>query len=346
MKYRTLGKTGLKVSEIGIGTWQLADDPNCWVGADLKESLQSLHRYAELGGNFIDTAWIYGYSHTDGRHRSHELIARFLKESGLRDKLVIASKVPPKNMQWPAFKGTPISEVFPEEWIIKCVDDSLRSLGIEALDLMQFHVWQDDFVDHDEWKNTIQKLTRAGKVRHWGISANDYQPTNCFKAIGTGLISSIQFIFNIFHQRPVEKLLPFAAKHNIGLIARVPLDEGGLTGKFTADTRFADGDFRQHYFSPDRLKELVAHTDRLKTLLDGEARSLVELALRYLLSFPEVSSVIPGMRRLAHVDSNTAVSDGRRLSQKLMSELKNHSWERNFISNPDPSLKNSGFMEP
>ena len=187
MKYRTLGKTGLKVSEIGIGTWQLADDLNCWVGADLKESLQSLYRYAELGGNFIDSAWIYGYSDTDDRHRSHELIAQFLKESGLRDKLVIASKVPPKNMQWPAFKNMPISEIFPDDWIVKCVDDSLRSLGIETLDLMQFHVWQDDFTDEDGWKETIRKLTAAGKVRHWGISANDYQPSNCFRAIETGV---------------------------------------------------------------------------------------------------------------------------------------------------------------
>ena len=346
MKYRTLGKTGLKVSEIGIGTWQLADDLNCWVGADLKESLQSLYRYAELGGNFIDSAWIYGYSDTDDRHRSHELIAQFLKESGLRDKLVIASKVPPKNMQWPAFKNMPISEIFPDDWIVKCVDDSLRSLGIETLDLMQFHVWQDDFTDEDGWKETIRKLTAAGKVRHWGISANDYQPSNCFRAIETGLISSIQFILNIFHQRPAEKLLPFAAKHNIGLIARVPLDEGGLTGKFTVDTRFAVGDFRQHYFSPDRLKELIARTDNLKTLLNGEAGSLVELSLRYLLSLPEVSSAIPGMRRISHVESNNAVSDGRLLSDRLMSELKKHAWERNFNTHPDPALKDSGVVDP
>jgi len=256
MQYRTLGKTSLKVSEVGIGTWQLADDPDCWVGTDLSESLKSLYKFVELGGNFVDTAWGYGYSESDGRHRSEELIGKFLLESNKRDQLIIASKVPPKNWTWPAFRGVPISEIFPPEWITKCVDDSLTSLGLETIDLMQFHVWQDDFVnnddwkknwtwpafrgvpiseifppewitkcvddslaslgletidlmqfhvwqddfaDNDDWKTTIQKITQAGKVKYWGISVNDYQPSNCLKTLDTGLISTIQFIFNIFH---------------------------------------------------------------------------------------------------------------------------------------------------
>ncbi|KKU56860.1 MAG: Aldo/keto reductase [Candidatus Amesbacteria bacterium GW2011_GWA2_47_11] len=199
MQYRTLGKTSLKVSEVGIGTWQLADDPDCWVGTDLSESLKSLYKFVELGGNFVDTAWGYGYSESDGRHRSEELIGKFLLESNKRDQLIIASKVPPKNWTWPAFRGVPISEIFPPEWITKCVDDSLASLGLETIDLMQFHVWQDDFADNDDWKTTIQKITQAGKVKYWGISVNDYQPSNCLKTLDTGLISTIQFIFNIFH---------------------------------------------------------------------------------------------------------------------------------------------------
>src|SRR3990167_2000099 len=243
MKYRTLGKTGLKVSEVGMGTWQLANDPGIWVGSDLKESIKALYKFVELGGNFIDTAWIYGYSRSrPKRHPSEELVGKFLKESGQRDKLIIATKVPPKNCKWPAWKGIPISEVFPNKYIERCVDDSLRSLGVDAIDLMQFHVWQDDFVDEDGWKETIRKIMKSGKVKNWGISINDYQPTNCFRAIDTALISTIQFIFNIFHQRPTEKLLPYAKKKNIGLIARVPLDEGGLTGTFTEDTVFEKGD--------------------------------------------------------------------------------------------------------
>jgi len=346
MQYRTLGKTGLKVSEIGMGTWQLANDPGCWVGSDLQESLKALGKFVELGGNFIDTAWVYGYSDNQpDRHPSEELIGKFLKQSKKRDQLVIATKVPGKNMKWPAWQGIPISEVFPNDWIIKCVDDSLRSLGVDCVDLVQFHVWQDDFVDDDGWKNTTQKIIKSGKVRYWGISINDYQPSNCFRAIDIGLISTIQFIFNIFHQKPTEKLLPYAKKHHIGLIARVPLDEGGLTGNLTVDTRFADGDFRQRFFSPDHLNQLVRHTNPLMKLLGPEAATLPELALRYILSWAEVSSVIPGIRKVKYAQANTAGSDGRKLSAKLMTELKKHAWERNFYDG-DPALAATGYLEP
>jgi len=347
MNYRTLGKTGLKVSEIGYGTWQLADDPGCWVGADVKESLKSLYRFVELGGNFIDTAWIYGYDDKNpDRHPSEELIGKFLKESGKRDDIIIATKVPGKNRKWPAWKGIPISEVFPNDHIEKCVDDSLRSLGVDSIDLVQFHVWQDDFVHEDGWKKTVRKITESGKVKHWGISANDYQPTNCLQALDTGLISTVQFIFNIFHQKPTEKLLPYAAKNNIGLIARVPLDEGGLSGNFTEKTTFEEGDFRRHYFANERLEELVLRVDTLKILLGEEAKTIPEMDLRYLLSFDQISTVIPGMRQTKNVEANAAVSDGRKLSQQLKDELKHHSWERNFYPDVDPSMTNTNFMEP
>jgi aryl-alcohol dehydrogenase-like predicted oxidoreductase len=232
-------------------------------------------------------------------------------------------------MHWPAKPGIPVSEVFPDEWIEKCVDDSLRDLKTDHLDLMQFHVWQDDFVNNDDWKSTIQKIIKSGKVRYWGISINDYQPENCLKTLDTGLIDTIQFIFNIFHQQPTEKLMPYAQKHNIGLIARVPLDEGGLSGKFTVDTKFAEGDFRRNFFQPTRLPELVRRTDALKKLLSLN-ETLTQLALRFILSFDAVSTVIPGMRRVSYVDSNTSVSDAGKLSPKLLTELKKHSWERNF----------------
>lgn len=330
MNYRRLGQTEIKISEIGLGTWQLADDPNCWVGADLAESSRSLEKFVELGGNFIDTAWIYGFSKSDNRHRSHELIGTFLEQSGLRDQIILASKVPPKNMQWPARESVGIDEVFPDSWIEKCVDETLRDLGTDHIDLMQFHVWQDYFVESDGWKKTIQKLTAAGKVRYWGISVNDYQPENCLRTLDTGLISTIQFIFNIFHQKPLEKLIPYSRQKDIGLIARVPLDEGGLTGKFTLDTVFPPGDFRAHYFQPDRLPELVRRTYALKLLLGKEAGDLIDLSLRYILSFPEISTTIPGMRKKAYVEKNTSVSDGRRLSGKLLRELQKHEWERNF----------------
>ncbi len=348
MKYRSLGKTGLKISEIGCGTWQLANDLNAWVGSDFEESLKSLEKFVELGGNFIDTAWIYGYDDAQpDKHPSEELIGKFLKQSGKRDQLILATKVPPKNMHWPALKGVGISEVFPNEWIEKCVEDSLQSLGVDVIDLVQFHVWQDDFADEEGWKETIQKIIKSGKVKHWGISINDYQPSNCLKTLDTGLISTIQFIFNLFHQKPTEKLLPYAKEHGIGLIARVPLDEGGLSGRLTTDTVFDEEEFRKEYFNRERLEELVRRNKALIKIASSEIKTLPELALRYLLSFDEVSTVIPGMRRVKNVEANTSFSDGRKLSEKLMGELKKHFWERNFYpeSWKDPVLKDTDFLE-
>lgn len=348
MKYRTLGKTGLQVSEVGMGTWQLAGKPWGWDAPDEDESLKALYRFVELGGNFIDTAWVYGRADEPGdeagKHCSEELIGKFLKESGNRDKVIIASKIPGKNRKWPALKGVPISEVFPKGYIEEYVDSSLKSLGVETLDIMQFHVWQDDFASDDVWKEEIQKITQKGKVKHWGISINDYQPSNCLKTLDTGLISTIQFIFNIFHQKPTEKLLPYAKEHNIGLIARVPLDEGGLSGKITKDTKFND-DMRSMYFSQERLEEFLPRIEKLEKLLGDEAKSIPELALRYILSFDEVSTVIPGTRKVKNAEANAAISDGRKLSQKLMDELKNHKWERNFYVDLDPALEKDGYVE-
>ena len=347
MLYRTLGKTGLKVSEVGMGTWQLAGKLWGWDAPDESESLRALFKYVELGGNFIDTAYVYGRGDEvggSGNHTSEELIGKFLKVSGNTGKIIIASKIPPKNLFWPAHAGIPISEVFPDAYIEKMVDKSLKSLGLNSIDLMQFHVWHDDFVKNDGWKKTIRKITQKGKVKYWGISINDYQPGNCLKTLDTGLISSVQFIFNIFHQKPTEKLLPYAVKNNVGLIARVPLDEGGLTGKLTLDTKFTD-EMRSRYFSPDRLKEFIPRIQKLEALLGKEAKSLSELALRYLLSWGAVSTVIPGTRKVKYVEANTSISDGHKLSLELMSELKNHVWERNFYVDVDPALKKTNFIE-
>jgi len=348
MKYRSLGKTGFNVSEIGMGTWQLAGQPWGWDPPDEKESLRALNRFVELGGNFIDTAWVYGRTTSYkklGLHSSEELIGKFLKESMLRDKVIIATKIPPKNRKWPAWRGIGVSEVFPGKYIERYVDSSLRNLKVDSIDLMQFHVWQDDFVKEDGWKYTIEKITKSGKVRFWGISINDYQPSNCLKTLDTGLISTIQFIFNIFHQKPEEKLLPYAKKNKIGLIARVPLDEGGLTGKLKIDSKFSDP-MRSVYFDRERLKEFIPRTEKLKKVMGEEAKTLPELALRWILSHNEVSTVIPGTRKVKYVQHNTSVSGGRRLGRNLLKELEKHVWERNFYTDHDPSFKESGYVEP
>jgi len=345
MKYRTLGKTGFKVSEVGFGTWQLANDPDAWIGSDINESIQCLKKYSDEGGNFIDTAWIYGYSNAHpNNHPSEELIGRFLKTVN-RNNIIVATKIPPKNMYWPALKNSLISEIFPEHHIIQCVNDSLKSLGVDQIDLMQFHVWQDSWANENEWKDTISEILQSGKVKFFGISINDYQPSNCLKTLDTGLIATIQFIFNIFHQKPTEKLLPYAKEHNIGLIARVPLDEGGLGGKITSHTTFLQGDLRNTYFGGSRLEELVQRTAKLKRFLGNEVHLLPKMALRYILSFNQISTVIPGMRRLYQVEDNLKTSELGGLSQNLMNEIKNHSWERNFYTNHDPNMNMSDYVE-
>ncbi len=348
MKYRTLGKTGLKVSEVGLGTWQLAGIPWGWDPPDENESLRALHRYLELGGNFIDSAWVYGRAdepgEKSGRHTSESLIGEFARESGNRDKIIIASKIAPKNRYWPARRGIPISEVYPEQYIEEMVDSSLKSFGLETIDLMQFHVWDDGFADDEGWKRAILKITKAGKVRYWGISINDYQPSNCIKTLDTGLISTIQLIFNIFHQLPIDRLFPYVKEHNVGLIARVPFDEGSLTGRLTPNSKFED-DMRPTYFNEERLKEFIPRLEEIKKIMGGEATSLPELALRFILSFGEISTVIPGTRKVKYAEENAAVSDGRKLSNELLAELKKHAWERNFYVDKDPSLEKDGYIE-
>lgn len=331
MKYRRLGKTNLQISEIGMGTWQITDDPEWGKGPDENVSFANLQRFIDLGGNLIDTAWIYGYKEErPNNHPSEELIGRFLKKTKQRDKVILTTKIPPINLAWPAPHGSSMKEIFPKEHILKCVDDSLRSLQIDCIDVMLFHVWLDAFNEEDEWKKICTQLTKEGKVKFWGLSPNYYEPQECLKTLESGIISVVQCIFHIFHQQPIIKLFPTAKKFDIGIMACAPLDEGGLTGTITLDTKFAEGDFRSQYFAGDRLKELVMRTSKLKKLLGNEAKTLPELALRFILSFDEITSVIPGMRKLKNLERNVEISDGRRLSALLLSELKGHVWERNF----------------
>lgn len=326
MKYRMLGRTGLNVSEIGFGSWQFSSG-DCWVGSDKEESKRTLMLALESGVNFIDTALEYGHG------LSEQWIGEALKEwSGRRP--YIATKIYPKNRRWPALPDVPVEEVFPEDWIHEAVERSLKNLGVDCIDLMQFHVWQDSYSETEYWKTAIKDITEQGKVKHWGISLNDYQPMNCTRTLDTGLISTIQLVFNVFHQKPIDTIFPIAKEKGIGVIARVPLDEGGLTGKIKADTEFAKGDFRNHYFAGDRKAELVKRVQRLADVSDGEVGSMAELALRFILSFDAVSTTIPGMRRVEQARENSSVSDKGKLPPALVAELRKHAWERNFY---DPS---------
>lgn len=322
MHYRPLGKTGLKVSEIGYGAWGLGRRE--WIGADDKESLKALHRAIERGVNFLDTALAYGEGH------SETLIGRVLKER--REEVYVATKVPPKNRRWPAPKGVPVAQTYPGDYIIDCAQKSLRNLGRDHIDVLQLHTWQDDFLDQEGWQDALVNLKKSGKVRLVGVSVNDHDPASALRAVRLGAFDTFQIIYNVFDQGPAAQFFPACLEHGRGVIVRVPFDEGGLTGAITPETEFPDGDFRNHYFGGDRKRQVFERVQRLRKLLDGEARTLPELALRFGLAHDAVSTVIPGMRKVANVEANTAVSDGRRLSPNLRESLRAHAWARDFYS--------------
>ncbi|WP_339820304.1 aldo/keto reductase [Paenibacillus sp. FSL R7-0216] len=323
MNYRTLGRTGLRISEIGYGAWGIGKSG--WVGASDDESLQALRRSIELGLNFIDTALGYGDGH------SEKLVGQVVREQKAQGKdIYVATKIPPKNGQWPARAGVPADETFTAEHVIACTERSLGHLGLETIDVQQFHVWSDEWVGQGSWLEGIQKLKEQGKIRHFGVSINDHQPENAIKLIETGVVDTVQVIYNLFDQSPEDQLLPACEKHHVGVIVRVALDEGGLTGKVTPETTFEEGDFRNHYFRDDRKQEVYNRVQKIAAELGVSLEEMPEIALRYVLSHPAVSTVIPGMRTVRNVERNMPVGDGRGLSAEQVAKLKSHRWIRNF----------------
>ena len=280
---------------------------------------RALNLAIDLGLNFIDTALAYGRGH------SERLVGEVLRAR--KERIFVATKIPPMNQQWPA-QAVPLHEVFPAEYIIECTERSLRNLNVEKIDLQQFHVWHDNWAERTEWIEAISTLRQQGKVGHVGISINDYQPANVIKALRTGHIDAVQVIYNIFEQAPNDELYPVCQELNIGVLARVPFDEGGLTGAIKPDTVFPEDDFRSWFFRGNRKQKVFDRVEKLKTLLGAEAASLPELALRFTLSHDAVSTVIPGMRTIKHVESNIACSDGRKLTPELLETLKAFAWDR------------------
>lgn len=319
MQYRNFGKSGLRVSDIGYGAWGIGKA--MWVGADDDESLRSLHAARDAGVNFFDTALVYGEGH------SEQLIARAFGKSA---DIIIASKVPPQDYMWDIQSGSPLRRTFPREHVFASLEKTLRSLGREQIDIYQFHTWHDDWAGEPEWQETVRQLKHSGKVRLIGISIQNHQPANVLKALATGLIDSVQVIYNIFDQSPEDELFPYCEKHGIGVIVRVPFDEGALTGKLTPDTKFPDGDFRQNYFSGNRKREVW---DAVQAIVRDTGITLDELptlALRFCLTPSAVSTVIPGMRNVRHVAANVAASDAGPLPPDMLAKLRPHRWVRNF----------------
>ena len=320
MQYRKLGRTNFKVSEIGYGAWGVGGKQ--WLGGSDDESLRAIRRAIELGLNFIDTALAYGEGH------SERLVGQVVRETP--HKIYVATKVPPKNRLWPARPGIGIEDVFPYEYIIQCTEESLRNLRMDAVDLQQLHVWNPDWLQRDEWRRALEDLKTSGKARAVGISINDNQPNSALDIIRTGLIDTVQVIYNIFEQNPGKNLFPLAMEHDIGVLARCPLDEGALAGTITEESKFERDDFRGFYFRGDRKKQIVEHVEPLKKDLAAIESTLAEVALRFCLSHPAVSSVIPGMRRVANAEANAAVSEKGELDEKTMEILHRHAWDKNF----------------
>ena len=316
MQYRTLGRTGWNVSEIGYGMWGMAG----WKGSDDTESEKSLDLAVEQGVTFFDTAWGYGEGH------SERLLGKLLRRHTDR-KLYAASKIPPRNFRWPAKPEYTLEESYPARHIREYTEKTLANLGMEQIDLMQFHTWDDGWSHQEEWQRAVEDLKTSGKITAMGISMNRWEPENGIRALETGLIDAVQVIYNIFDQAPEDVLFPFCREHGIGVIARVPFDEGTLTGNITRDTVFPKGDWRGTYFVPENLEASADRADRLRPLVPG-GMTMAEMALRFILANPEVGTVIPGMRKSRNVLANTATSDGGGLSADLMKTLKKHRWDR------------------
>ncbi len=327
MQRRRLGRTGYTVSEIGFGAWGIG--ATMWRGVTDDVGMKAVHEALDLGMDFLDTALAYGDGH------SEELLARVLAERGGRDRVVIATKIPPKDSVWPAQATTPLGKAFPGPWIEECVESSLRHLRVEALQIEQLHVWHDAWLDDPAWDDTratMERLKEKGRVLHWGVSINSHTPETALRLLRDPIMETVQLIYNIYDRSPERELFELARRNDVGVIVRVPLDEGGLTGAIGPSTEFPEGDWRQRYFRGSRKEEAGKRAAALVPLLGKEAKTLTELALRFCLSRSEVSTVIPGMRRPEHARANAGISDGHALSPALLELLAEHAWDKDWYA--------------
>jgi aryl-alcohol dehydrogenase-like predicted oxidoreductase len=322
MRTRSFGRIGVEVSELGYGAWGISRVE--WIGADDERSMRSLHLAVGRGVTFFDTALAYGDGH------SEELVGRLLREASA--PLFVATKVPPKNRRWPAVRGIPAEDVFPGEHVERCTERSLRNLGVDALDLQQLHVWSAEWIGQGDWVETVERLKAAGKIRAFGVSLNDHEPDAALPLIEGGVVDTVQVIYNVFDQSPEERLFPAARAAGVGVIARVPFDEGSLTGRITPDTEFPPGDFRTEYFAGGRKQEVWERVNAIARDLDVPLERLPEIALRFCISQPAVSTVIPGMRTPENVEANVAAVARGPLSDEERAILRRHRWERSFYA--------------
>lgn len=316
MRHRRLGRTGAQVSEIGHGLWGMSG----WTGSEDAESLSALQLSVDSGCNFFDTAWAYGEGKSDG------LLGQIVAKNSSAG-LFCASKIPPLNRKWPARAEYRYEDTFPGWHVLEHADKIRRQLGAEQIDLLQFHVWDDSWAGESDFRQTIERLKRDKVIRFFGLSLNRWEPANGIKALKAGLVDTVQVIYNIFDQAPEDELLPVCRELDIGVIARVPFDEGSLGGKLTRETRFPESDWRANYFNPRNLAATMDRVERLQHILPA-GMTLPQLALRFILSNPIVTTTIPGMRKPGHVRDNLACSESGPLPADLLRELKKHRWDR------------------
>lgn len=320
MRQRSFGRSGRSISELGVGMWGMGGGIGGWSGADDGASLVVLQAAVDSGVTFFDSAQVYGYGATD------RLMGE-LRAANPGRELVLASKVPPRNREWPAQAGSRVRDVFPPDHIRASVAGMLRKVGAPVIDLVQFHVWQDEWADDPGWQGAVETLRRDGLVRYVGISVNRREPANVLRTLRTGLIDAVQVVYNVFDQSPEDELFPRCRELGVAVIARVPLDEGSLAGELTLDSRWPDGDWRNTYFTPANLRETVERVEALRPLVPA-GQSMAQLALRFILSSPDVTTVIPGMRRREHLAANIAAAEAGPLPEELLTALRAHRWDR------------------
>ncbi len=316
MSQRRFGRTGWKVSELGYGMWGMGG----WSGSDDAESKLSLQRAVDLGCNFFDTAWAYGSG------RSEKLLGWLVRQNA-GQKLYTATKIPPKNFRWPSRREFKLEDCFPPEHIDQYVHSSLKNLGLESIDLIQFHTWEDGWLEDDRWVKKIDDLRARGLIHAVGISINRWEPWNGVRAVEAGLIDAVQVIYNIFDQNPEDRLFPACAAMDVAVIARVPFDEGTLTGSLSLDSKWPADDWRSTYFVPENLKASVQHAEALRPVIPP-GMNMPQMALRFILNNPTVSTIIPGMRKVANVEANVSAANRGPLPVDLHTELRKHRWDR------------------
>jgi aryl-alcohol dehydrogenase-like predicted oxidoreductase len=320
MQQRTFGRTGRSVSELGVGMWGMGGGTGGWTGADDRQSTAVLQAAVDAGITFFDSAVVYGAGHSD------ELLGALARANPGRD-LFLASKIPPQNREWPARPGDKIKDAFPPRHIRSSLEAILRQMKLGTLDLVQFHVWQDAWADDEGWQRAVEDLRGDGLVRHVGISVNRREPANVLRTLRSGLIDAVQVIYNVFDQAPEDELFPLCRELGVAIIARVPLDEGSLAGTLTLDSRWPDGDWRNTYFHGANLQATIPRVEALRPLVPpGE--TMAQLALRFILSNPDVTTVIPGTRRPEHLAANIAASAAGALPPDLLAVLREHRWDR------------------